>query len=112
MSAAAGSGDAQSPLGLRTLLRRRLAARLRRVVDWLDSPAPEPARDMIPVTRTELREIQTAGLTMIGDFARASGPDAGLVLFPREILQSIGWLVRTELATRDDDFAQNPRAAW
>lgn len=44
------------------LIRRRVAAVLRRFVDRIDSPEPEPPKDLMFITRSELREIQMQGL--------------------------------------------------
>jgi len=98
--------------------RQRLARVVRRLADWLDTTAaPPPPPNMTLVSRAELREIQMTGLRMIRDFSfvsRERGPAEGLVWFPREILQSFAWLIKTEIETRERDFAaieQDPRAA-
>ena len=97
--------------------RHALAGFLRRLALRLDPSPPEPPADMVPISREKLREIQMTGLQMIRDFAfvsREQGPGTGLLWFPPEILRSITWLITTELALRESDFAaieQNPRTA-
>jgi hypothetical protein len=100
------------------LIRRRVAAVLRRFVDRIDSPEPEPPKDMVLINRSQLREIQAEGLQMVIDYAwvsRERGPGEGLLWFPRQVLQSIDWLVRDELEMRDRDFAtieSDPQTVW
>jgi len=113
-----GARSSLRELAALVLIRRRVAAVLRRFVDRIDSPEPEPPKDMVLITRSELREIQTQGLQMIDDYAdvsRERGPGEGLLWFPRQVLQSIDWMVTTELESRDRDFAtieSDPRTVW
>ena len=113
-----GAGSSPRELAALALIRRRVAAVLRRFVDRIDSPEPEPPKDMVLMTRSQLREIQMQGLQMIDDYAwlsRNRGATEGLIWFPRGVLTSVSWLIADELEARDRDFAtieSDPRAVW
>ena len=88
--------------------RRRVARVLRRIVDRIDVPDPTPPADVLLISRTELRQIQTDALSMIENYAYLSRTADrridGLLWFPRGVLECMGCLVTLELEVRDRDL--------